>query len=427
MRKRAWWLLILGSIFPGTAQLLGGNRRLGSFVMRFSLVNLGLIALALALFFINRNWLVGIATVPFITTVLGWYLWLFAALFALVVLDALRLSQLGRVEGRSRWFLLGAFLVVGTLGTGSIVYAGNVSVSSASAIGSIFNQGGSTEPVNGRYNILVLGSDAGSDRFGIRPDSISVFSVSAETGRVAVIGIPRGLEKVPFRDGSPLWSIYPNGWNCLNECLLNALYKNVTDSHADLYPEATKRGSTPGVEATKDAVEGVTGLKITSYVMVQMKAVTKLVDALGGVTIDVKQRLPIGGQSDDGSDARAWIEVGDNQLMNGYTALWYARSRHTTSDFDRMRRQKEVQAAILKQVSPAVIFTRFQEVASAGKSLVSTDIPKDMLPKYLELATKAKKRGLKVLDLVPEKGYHPGNPDYGAIRTAVAKIVAENK
>ena len=427
MRKRAWWLLVMATIFPGTAQLLGGNRRLGSFALRFSLANLALLLLAAAIFFINKNWLVGIATVPFITTVIGWYLWFFAALFALLMIDALRLSQLGRVEGRARWYLLGAFLTVGALGTSSIVYAGNVSVSSASAIGSIFNQGGSTQPVNGRFNILVLGSDAGSDRFGIRPDSISVFSVSAETGRVAVIGIPRGLEKVPFRDGSPLWSVYPNGWNCLNECLINALYKNVTDNHSELYPEAEKHGSTAGVEATKDAVEGVTGLKITSYVMVEMNAVTKLVDALGGVRIDVKQRLPIGGQRDDASDAKGWIEVGDNQLMNGYTALWYARSRHTTSDFDRMRRQKEVQAAILKQVSPAVIFTRFQEVAAVGKSLVTTDIPKDMLTKYLELANKAQKRGLKVLDLVPEKGYHPGNPDYAAIRTAVAKIVDQNK
>ena len=414
-------------MFPGTAQILGGNRRLGRFVMRFSLANLALVSLALIIFFINKSWLVGLATVPFITTVLGWYLWFFGALFALVALDALRLSQLGRIAGRSKWYLLSAFLVVGVLGTGSIVYAGTVSTTSASAIGSIFSQSGSTQPVDGRYNILVLGSDAGSDRFGVRPDSISVFSISATSGKVAVIGIPRGLEKVPFSADSPLWSVYPNGWNCLNECLINALYKNVMDSHQDLYPDAEKIGSTAGVEATKDAVEGVTGLKITSYVMIEMNAVTKLVDALGGVRIDVKQRLPIGGQAHDGSDARAWIEVGDNQLLDGYHALWYARSRHTTSDFDRMRRQKEVQAAILKQVNPAVIFTRFQEIAAAGKSLVKTDVPKDMIATYLELANKAKKRGFKVLDLVPEKGYHPGNPDYPAIQKAVAKIISENK
>jgi len=426
MQTRAWWLLALGTIFPGTAQIIGGNRKLGRFALRFTLVNVGLIVLALVIFLINKNWLVGLATVPFITTVLGWYLWFFGGLFALLTLDALRLSQLGRVQGRSRLILLLSFLLVGTLGTGSIVYAGTVSTTSATAIGSIFNQGGSTQPVDGRYNILVLGSDAGRDRFGIRPDSISVFSISAATGRVAVIGIPRGLEHVPFSADSPLWKVYPSGWDCLNECLINALYKNVTDKHADLYPDAEKHGSTAGVEATKDAVEGVTGLKITSYVMIEMHAVTKLIDALGGVTIDVKQRLPIGGQADDGSDAKAWIEVG-KQKMNGYTALWYARSRHNTSDFDRMKRQKVVEAAVLQQMSPATIFSRFQQIAAAGQSLVKTDIPKDMLPTYLDLANKVKKRGMKVLDLVPANGYHPGRPDYPKIKADVAKIIAQNK
>ena len=426
MRTRAWWLLALGTIFPGSAQIIGGNRKLGRFALRFTLANAALLVLALVIFLINKNWLIGLATVPFITTVLGWYLWFFGAMFALLILDALRLSQLGRVDGRPRLILLLSFLLVGVLGTGSIVYAGTISTTSASAIGSIFNQGGSTEPVDGRYNILVLGSDAGRDRFGVRPDSISVFSISAKTGRVAVIGIPRGLEHVPFSADSPLWKVYPHGWDCLNVCLINALYKNVMDSHADLYPEAAKHGSTPGVEATKDAVEGVTGLKITSYVMIEMHAVIKLIDALGGVTIDVKQRLPIGGQADDGSDAKGWIEVG-KQNMNGYTALWYARSRHSTTDFDRMRRQKEVEAAVLKQMSPATIFSRFEQIAAAGKSLVTTDIPKDMLPTYLDLANKAKKRGMKVLDLVPANGYHPGSPNYPAIKTAVAKIIAENK
>ena len=426
MRKRAWWLLALSAIFPGTAQLVGGNRKLGSFAFRFTLANVALLLLAGLLFLVNKSWLVGLVTVPFITTVLGWYLWFFGALFAFLIFDALRLAQLGRVDGRPRLVLLLSFLLVGVLGTGSIVYAGNISTSSASAIGSIFNQGGGTQPVDGRYNILVLGSDAGRDRFGIRPDSISVFSVSANTGRVAVIGIPRGLEHVPFSADSPLWKVYPNGWDCLNECLINALYKNVTDKHADLYPDAEKQGSTAGVEATKDAVEGVTGLKITSYVMIEMHAVSKLIDALGGVTIDVKQRLPIGGQADDGSDAKGWIEPG-TQNMNGYTALWYARSRHTTSDFDRMRRQKEVEQAVLKQMNPATIFTRFQEIASASTSLVKTDIPKDMLSTYLDLANKVKKHGMKVLDLVPENGYHPGRPDYAKIKADVAKIIAKNK
>ena len=426
LRKRAWWLLVLAIVFPGTAQILGGNRRLGRFGLRVSLFNLAVVVLAVVIFFINKNWLFAIATVPLLTTIIGWYLWIFAALYALLILDALRLTQLARIEGRSRWFVLGSFLLVGVLGTSGIAYAGNISTASSSAIGSIFSQSGGTQPVDGRYNILVLGSDAGTDRFGIRPDSISVFSVSATTGKVAVIGIPRNLEKVPFRAGSPLWKVYPNGWNCPNVCLINALYKTVTDSHSSLYPDAVKHGSTPGIEATKDAVEGVTGLKITSYVMVGMNAVIKLIDALGGVTIDVKQRLPMGGQADNGSDAKGWINPGI-QKLDGDHALWYARSRHTTTDFDRMARQKEVEAAILAQMNPATILTHFEAIASVSKSLITTDIPKDMLPTYLDLANKAKKRGMKVLDLVPANGFHPGYPDYQKIQAAVAKIVAQNK
>jgi len=426
MRTRAWFLLALTVIFPGSAQIVGGNRRLGRFGIRVSLLNLALLLLLLVVYLIDKNALVYLATIPWLTTFFSWYLWLFAAVFALLLLDAIRLSQLGRVDSRPRWILLGTFLAVGGLLTSAIAYTGNISHASAGAISSIFKRAGSTEPVDGRFNILVLGSDAGKDRFGVRPDSISVFSISQSTGKVAVIGIPRNLEKVPFRDGSPLWSVYPNGWNCAVTCLINAIYKDTMDNHQKLYPNAYKDGSTPGIEATKDAVEGVTGLKITSYVMIQMQAVTKLIDALGGVTIDVKQRLPIGGQADNGSDAKGWIEPGV-QKMNGYTALWYARSRHTTTDFQRMARQKELEAAILAQLSPATIFTHFEELASVGKQLVVTDIPKDMISTYLGLATKAKKWGMKVLDIVPKNGFWPGNPHYPSIRAAVAKIIAQNK
>ena len=129
------------------------------------------------------------------------------------------------------------------------------------------NQGGFTSPVDGRYNIMLLGADAGSDRFGIRPDSISVISIDAATGAAVNIGIPRNLQHVGFSKGSPMNEIYPNGWNCGLECLINAIYKDVEDNHADAYPNATAKGSTPGTEATRDAVEYVTGLEIQSYVL----------------------------------------------------------------------------------------------------------------------------------------------------------------
>jgi LCP family protein required for cell wall assembly len=206
--------------------------------------------------------------------------------------------------------------------------------------------------------------------------------------------------------------------------LINAIYKDVMDNHQDLYPDAVMHGSTPGVEATRDAVEWVTGLKIQSYVMIDMSAFTKLVDSLGGIDINVKQRLPIGGQADDASDAYAWIEVGQ-QHMDGYHALWYARSRHTTTDYDRMRRQREVENAVLKQMDPLNVLSRFKSIMSAGEALIKTDIPSGMLGTYVDLAGKAKQYGIKSLALVPPL-VNEVNPDFGMIRKKVSDILAKN-
>jgi LCP family protein required for cell wall assembly len=209
--------------------------------------------------------------------------------------------------------------------------------------------------------------------------------------------------------------------------LINAIYKDVEDNHSDAYPDAASRGSTPGTEATRDAVEYVTGLEIQSYVLVDMASFKELIDALGGIDINVQQRLPIGGQLDDLSDVKGWIEAGQ-QHMDGYTALWYARSRHSTSDYDRMRRQHEVEQAVLNQVEPATILTRFQAIASAGKKMVRTDIPSAMLSQYVDLAGKARALGIKELTLVPPV-IDVIHPNFPAIREMVKEsfVVEEVK
>ncbi len=94
-----------------------------------------------------------------------------------------------------------------------------------------------------------------------------------------------------------------------------------------LYPNAVSQGSEPGIEATKDAAEGIMGIQIPYYVLIDMKGFADLVDALGGVDIDVKERLPKGGPAYDGQPvddwAFGWVEAGQ-QHMDGDTAQWYA-------------------------------------------------------------------------------------------------------
>jgi LCP family protein required for cell wall assembly len=417
-------MIALTLLIPGSVQLLAGNRKFARVGLVATLGFWFLMIVLLCVGLIHKSWLISLVALPYVDMALAVVLFAYAILFAILSLDTLRLMQLGRLRNGQRWVSLVAIVMAGVLGTSAISYAGNLAGVSAGALGAIFNQSGVTEPVNGRYNIMLLGADSGRDRFGIRPDSISVISINATTGAAVNIGIPRNLQHVSFVPGSPLLKVYPNGWNCGMTCLINAIYKDTTDNHADLYPLAEKHGSTPGVEATREAVEYVTGLKIQSYVMVDMAAFAGLVDALGGINIDVKQRLPIGGQKLDLSDVTGWIEVGP-QHMNGYTATWYARSRHSTTDYDRMRRQREVENEILNQFDPANVLTRFQSIASAGRKLVKTDIPSGMLASYVELATKLKGKKMKSLELVPPT-VDVIHPNFDSIHQMVnAAIAAE--
>ncbi len=413
---------MLTLLVPGSAQLVAGNRKMARIGITATLTFWAIILVLLIIGLISRSAIIWLATVPFLVGILALVLIAYAILFAVLAIDTLRLMKLGRLYNRERWIAFSALVVAGVLGTSAISYAGNLAGVQASLVGTIFNQGGFTSPVDGRYNIMLLGADSGRDRFGIRPDSISVVSIDAATGKTVNIGIPRNLQHVGFSAGSPMLTVYPNGWNCGLECLINAIYKDTMDNHADLYPEAKAHGSTPGVEATRDAVEYVTGLQIQSYVMVDMAAFTQLIDALGGIDINVKERLPIGGQRDDLSDVKGWIEAGQ-QHMDGYTALWYARSRHSTSDYDRMRRQHEVENTVLNQLDPANVLTRFQSIATAGKKLVKTDIPSGMLAQYVQLAGEARKTGLKELSLVPPT-IDVVRPDFVAIHALVKKTLA---
>ncbi|MFM5904823.1 MAG: LCP family protein [Micrococcales bacterium] len=422
MTKRAWWLIGLTLLIPGSAQLMAGNRKFARVGIIATLSYWSLFVLAAALYFLNRAWLFWLVTAPVIDAILAALLVGYATLFAVLALDTLRLMRLIALPQRARLYALIGIIAVGALGTSTIGYAGNLAGVQSNLMGAIFNQGGVTQAVDGRYNILLLGGDAARDRFGLRPDSISVLSIDAVTGQIVNIGIPRNLQKVPFAADSPMKKVYPNGWSCGIDCLINAIYKDVTDNHADLYPDAEKQGSTPGVEATKDAVEGVTGLKIQSYVLVDMAGFKNLINALGGITITVKDRLPIGGQEDaygQPINVKGWIEPG-TQHMDGKLALWFARARHGSSDYARMERQREVEDAMLAQLDPVNVLSRFKQIAAAGKLLVKTDIPSGQVPTYLDLAIKAKKLGIQKLELVPPT-IDVVNPNF----TEIHKLIQE--
>ena len=440
MSRRAWWLVASNFLLPGSAQILAGNRRFGRVGLIATFAMWIVLAAGVLLGLMWRSMLTSIVASEWTLIGAQVLLWAYAALWVVLTIDTLRLVRLRRVPGRTRAAVVVAALVLALVPASASAYtAQSVIAPLRSGLG-IFADGPSVPPSDGYYNFLLLGADSGQGRDSMRFDSISVVSVNAESGAVTIFGIPRDLRHVPFSDG-PMRELYPDGfeghsssscgWSSGINQLTNAVEVCRADRGASLYPDAAKQNSTAAVEATKDAAEGILGIDIPYHVFIDMKGFADLVDALGGVDITVKQRLPEGPgprYRDQPAEewATGWIEKGA-QHMDGQTAQWYARSRYTTSDYDRMRRQRELQTAILAQATPSTVLTRFSDIVAAGKNLVQTDIPDSLLPYLVDLGAKAKGQKVQDLELTPESvGFDAENPtsdDWQRIRGMVSTLL----
>ena len=414
MATRAWWLVGFNILIPGSAQLLAGNRKLGRFGVRLTFSLWALAIIAIALYFLAPRAIYGVASNTIALTLVQIVLVVYAVLWLALTLDTLRLTNLVRATPSVRPFVAGLAVVVMVICVGGAGYAAMLTGVLRSTVSDLFVSGDYADPVDGQYNILLLGGDAGPDRMGLRPDSISVVSVNADTGAATMIGVPRNFERAIFSEGSPLWTPFPDGYDCGDDCLINYLY-TYGEEHPELYPDAVANGSSPGVEATRDAVAGVTGLTLQYFVVIDMQGFADLVDSLGGVTIDVPAVTNIA--PIEATEPYFTLEAG-SQHMDGGTALWYARSRYETTDYERMERQRQVQEAIVTQFTPANVLSKFQGIASAGVQVINTDVPKSMLPAFLDLATQARVLPITKLELVPgvvETVY----PDFAVIHALV--------
>jgi len=424
MARRARWLVILNILIPGSAQVLAGNRRLGRFGLGATLAFWAAAIVAMLLGVLWRQALLVIGTNVVALFAVQVFLVFYAALWVVLTLDTLRLVRLVALAPAARAATAGLAIVALVAVAGTTGYLSSVSGAARGLLESVFGNGQIAEPIDGRYNILLLGGDAGPDRLGMRPDSISVVSIDAQSGAATIFGIPRNMQRVPFSESSPLWDAYPDGYDCGVDCLVSYLY-GYGEDHPELYPKAKKNGSTPGAEAMRDAAEGILGLQLQYFVLIDMQGFSDLIDALGGITIDAKCRYPIGGFEDSNGqpiEVIDWIEPGV-QNMDGWTALWYARARHGTSDYDRMARQREVQEAILQQFDPANVLLRFQAVAAAGAQVVQTDIPQGMLAHFAEIGQKSRQQPVAKVELVPPL-VDQIHPDFDLIREVVTQSLA---
>ncbi|MDR6612382.1 LCP family protein [Leifsonia sp. 1010] len=425
MTKRGWWLVTMNILLPGSAQVVAGNRLLGRVGVLATLLLWLLGIVTLVVYLVSPSSIYTLFTQAGSLTLVQTLLIVYTVLWVVLTLDTLRLVRLIRTAPNARGWIA-AFSVLVLVGLSCTAgYASVVAGSARGALGDIFSAGPSQPPVDGRYNIMLLGGDAGPDRDGLRPDSMSIVSIDANTGQAVTVGLPRDLDPVPFPASSPLHEEYPDGYGyndrCdVDVCQLNSIYTEVELYKPDLYPNAKKNKSEPGIEAMRDALEGATGLKIQYYVLIDMQGFADLIDALGGVDVTVTDRVPIGGDENLNGVAE-WIEPGKRHL-DGYHAQWYARARHGSSDYDRMARQRQLQDAILKQVNPVNVVSKFQGIATAGAQVMKTDIPQSMLGYFVDLGMKTRKLPVQQLELVPPT-VNPTEPDYAQIQELVRQAV----
>jgi LCP family protein required for cell wall assembly len=205
------------------------------------------------------------------------------------------------------------------------------------------------------FTVMVIGLDARPSQVGgpARTDSILLLRVDPGRNRAGVISIPRdAMMEVPYFDGS------------YTDDRINTAY---VYNWSDGDPEAAPR-------ALAATIEHNLGIRVDHYIIFDQYGAEDLIDAAGGVTVNVIDAF---GQEDYSNDdvnvVPTWFEQG-SQHLDGYRAVAYGRIREGSSDFDRIRRQQQVAEGLVEQLSSPLSVRKYPGLWSAYKDAVETDM-----------------------------------------------------
>ena len=246
----------------------------------------------------------------------------------------------------------------------------NVLVNTLVPFSTIEASGNSQVLNNGQetVNFLLIGSDLRSGT-SFRTDTMVIVIVRPHEGQVSLISIPRDL-----------WVSIPDWGNQR----INTAYQHGISAG---YP-----GGGPGL--LKDTIQYNLGIRIDHTAMVDFDGFRQIVDTLGGVDVPVScaytdWRLIDPSYNPENENNWHLYTTGPGLIhMDGDLALWYARSRQRSSDFDRGRRQQEVLRALFTQALKTDTLSRIPELYNNFRSTVETDLG---LGDILQLAVYAPK------------------------------------
>ncbi len=228
-------------------------------------------------------------------------------------------------------------------------------------------------PGDGRVNVLVAGIGGDGHPGGTLTDSLQIFSIDRVNNKVTLTSVPRDL----YVKGSGGYS------------KINAVSE---------YGEQLQKGS--GTSALKKAVGDVLGVTISNVAVIDFSGAIQIIDAMGGIDITVPEALYDPYFPDDATKGYAPLNIkAGAQKMDGKTALRYARSRETTSDFARSGRQQQViQAVKKKAIGAGMSPVKINAIITAVSKNVRTDLQQGEILSLLNTYKSADNAGSFVLD-----------------------------
>jgi len=235
-----------------------------------------------------------------------------------------------------------------------------------------------------RMNFLVMGLDRrpAEGEIASRTDTMFVLTVDPKTKTAGILGIPRDW-----------WVEIPDGDGGYYEERINASYVL-----GDFYDY--KGG---GKQLVIDTVEHNLGINIDHYIFIDFEGFKEIIDALGGIDVDVPDYLYDPYYSDTelpGDYFPLDFEPG-LQHMDGRLALGYARSRNTSNDFDRIQRQQRVTFAVMDKALSINALDNALDLWNKYKHTVDTDINDAQMPGLAILAAKIPPERIIALSLGP--------------------------
>ena len=221
-----------------------------------------------------------------------------------------------------------------------------------------------------KKNIIVLGVDERAEEHDVgRSDTLFVVMFDTKNKAASLLSVPRDTRV----------RIKGHGWEKIN--------------HAYAYG---------GRELTQKTTEELLGIKINNYVMVDFKGFVGLVDAIGGVDINVEKNMYY---YDTWDGFRIDLKKG-MQHMDGKTAIQYVRYRDEEGDIGRIRRQQHFIMAVYDRITSANMLLHIPGLAKQLTNMVKTDLPlTDMVDLGRALHAMVKAKGLAMATV-------PGTPEY---------------